>query len=102
MIELSTFAATVLVLGLLLIPRTTLLIVWFFNASAVTAVLGGSAAILSVLAFLAFPKVLLTYFLLETVAGAPAYGTFLYWAYLGLALFSDLGSKGAANNARKK
>lgn len=101
MIELSTFAVIILVLGLLTIPRTTFVIVWFFNASAVGAVLGGSATILSVLAFLAFPKVLLTYFLLEAAAGAPEYGTFLYWAYLGLALFFDLGSKGAANNARK-
>jgi hypothetical protein len=102
MIELSTFAAIVLILGLLIIPRTTFLVVWFFNASVVAAILGGSATILSVLAFLVFPKVLLAYLFLEVVAGAPASGSVLYWIYLGLAFGFDLGTKQSIKNTREK
>lgn len=93
MIELTTFAAIVLVLGILIIPRTTFLIVWIFNGAAVGAVLGGSAAVLSVLGFIFMPKVLMTYFLLESVAGAPATGSALYWIYIILAIVFDLGTK---------
>ena len=100
MIELTGFALAVLVLGILLIPRTTFFVTWFFNVSAVAAVLGGNAVILTIFGVMFLPKVTMAYFLLEAAAGAPASGTFLYWAYLGLALFFDLGSKTAINNQR--
>lgn len=99
MIELTTFAAIVLILGLLIIPRTMFLVVWIFNGAAVSAVLGGSATVLAVLGFIFMPKVLMTYFLLESVAGAPASGSALYWIYIILAIVFDLGTKKRASDA---
>jgi len=98
MLELGAFAVAVLVLGILLVPRTTFFIVWFFNPAAVAATLGGAATIMTVLGVIFLPKVVMAYFLLEAAAGAPASGSALYWAYLIIALIFDLFSKGAINN----
>ena len=98
MIELGFWATLILVLGTLMIPRTTFLITWFFNTVAVSYVLGGSALILAVLGFIAFPRIMFTYFLLESVTGAPSSGAALYWIYLGIAAACDVSTKSAAAN----
>jgi len=90
MIELTFFAAMILILGLLLIPRTTFLIMWFFNAAAVATVLGGSALVLAVIGFIFIPRLMFTYFLLEAVSGAPASGSALYWMYIAFTGLIDL------------
>lgn len=102
MIELTGFALFVMVVGILLIPRITFLITWFFNTAAVASVLGGAAFVFSVLGFLLLPKVTMTYLLLEAVPGAPGSGQALYWAYLGLAFVLEGGSKTYANNQRNQ
>jgi len=90
MIELTFFAVTVLILGILLIPRTTFLITGFFNTAAVSAVLGGPALVLAIIGFLVVPRVMLTYFLLEAVSGAPTSGSTLYLMYIAVAGFIEL------------
>lgn len=93
---LSTFAFVFVILGILLIPRITFLLTWFFNTGVVAAVLGGNALLLAVFGFLFFPKVMMAYLLLESFAGAPASGTALYWIYLGIAFIFDIGTKAAS------
>lgn len=100
MIELTALALAILIIFGIVIPRTTFLVTWFFNTAAVGAVLGGSALVLAIFGFLFFPKVLLTYLLLEAMAGAPASGSTLYWLYIGLAALLDLTSKLAASGNR--
>ena len=102
MIELSGFAVFAILLGIILIPRTTFFITCFFNPAAVASVLGGSAIILSVFGVLFFPKVVMTYLLLEAVPGAPSSGEALYWIYLILALLFEGGSKTASTTNSKK
>jgi len=97
MMTLSTFAFVFVILGILLIPRITFLLTWFFNTGVVAAVFGGNALLLAVFGFLFFPKVIMTYLLLESLAGAPTSGSALYWIYLGIALFFDIGTKAASS-----
>lgn len=100
MIELTALATAIVVFGTLAIPRTTFLIIWFFKTAAVSAVLGGSALVLAVLGVLIVPRVVLTYLLLETVVGAPASGTTLYWMYLGVAALTEILTTASATNRK--
>lgn len=89
MIELTFFAAAVLVVGTIALPRTTFVATWFFNTAAVSAVLGGSVLAFSIVGFFLLPRVMFTYFLLEAASGAPASTEIVYWLYLALAAFID-------------
>ena len=98
MIELSVFAAAVLVVGTIIFPRTTFVVTWFFNATAVSTILGGSALVFSIVGFFFVPRIMFTYFLLEAVSGAPASTEIVYWLYLALAAFIDVITTMAATN----
>jgi hypothetical protein len=98
MIELTAIATTILVLGLIALPRTTFLITWFFNSIAVGTVLGGSAIVFSIVGFFIFPRVMFAYFLLEAAASAPPTGSALYWIYISLAAMFDLTIKFKVTN----
>lgn len=98
MIELSVFAAAVLVLGTIAFPRTMFVFTWFFNGAAVSAVLGGSALVFSIVGFFFVPRIMFTYFLLEAVSGAPASTEIVYWLYLALAAFIDVITTVSATN----
>jgi hypothetical protein len=98
MIELSVFAAAVLVLGTIAFPRTTFAVTWFFNTAAVSTILGGSALVFSIVGFFFVPRIMFTYFLLEAASGAPASTEIIYWLYLALAAFIDVTTTMAATN----
>lgn len=100
MIKLSVFAAAVLVLGTIAFPRTTFVVTWFFNGAVVSALLGGSALVFSIVGFFFVPRIMFTYFLLEAVSGAPASAEIVYWLYLALAAFIDITTTRAATNNR--
>jgi len=101
LIELSGFAVFAIVFGIVLIPRITFSVTWFFNPVAVASVLGGSAIVLSVLGVFFLPKVTMTYLLLEAVPGAPGSGEALYWIYLILAFLLEGSSKTATTRTTK-
>ena len=98
MIELSVFAAAVLVLGTIFFPRTTFIATWLFNGVAVSALLGGSALVFSIVGFFFVPRIMFTYFLLESISGAPASAEIVYWLYLALAAFIDVTTTISATN----
>lgn len=98
MIKLSVFAAAVLVLGTIAFPRTTFVVTWLFNGAAFSAVLGGSALVFSIVGFFFVPRIMFTYFLLESVSGAPASAEIVYWLYLALAAFIDVTTTISATN----
>jgi hypothetical protein len=98
MIELSVFAAAVLVLGTIAFPRTTFVVTWFFNGVAASTILGGSALVFSIVGFFFVPRIMFTYFLLKAASGAPASTEIIYWLYLALAAFIDVTTTMAATN----
>lgn len=100
--EFSSIILGCITFGIALIPRITFLVTWFFNSAAVASVLGGSTIVLSAFGVLFFPKITMTYLLLEAVPGAPSSGEALYWIYLILAFLLDTGSKTATTHRNQK
>lgn len=91
MLEFSAFSMALIILATIFLPRITFIVFWICVTGAVSSVIStGGTVLLAVLGFLVLPRVLVTYFLLEAVVGAPATGSAVYVICIIIAIILDL------------